>query len=858
MLFCAEAVVKEEMLAQPHTPKTQERRGRADRDARVPGPVSRRRCGQRGVYLPLVSVIAFALFFVLVALGIDTVRVKLAQSELRSKIDTICGELAHTPSQHGAALLKFRRFVNDLVATRRLRGARLEAASVSMPTMSANGFAFRSAERYDANDHSNYPPLLGSAKFGALLGTGNACVLDSKADCEFRGDVYNLSGYPPSLWNDLQNAGNTVGCEAIGSVNNLLLGERRFTVKSVFWRRVNGEWPDPVFDFKDPIATSPGLTIGVATELFTEIWDPRFRFGDSARYSYSRSFRSAVDPLGRWLYAAGFRSFSADLPEEAYPEVDSNGAPIDRFAGANSPSNSAALGGVARKTTTQSTDPWADLQVADFGTKDGPMPSDREALFVACMNPLILVRNTFLAAIVELASRNGQLRNMTEILHINPIHRAARFHVGAAAPIVNHPTRLVGFGEDLARPAYQLPFVFYHSGAPSDEYPTAGFSKNGWLNPFRDGWAAPDSGTELEWRRHHALIAAQLRSCYHMYSGSGQAGLERLSDPFTFLDNDGFEPELTAEGDEPRYRPRQRWADFPLRVSPYEPPATTGAAPPGWDQACPWADGCNAPPDSSETRRLSAGELMSVLGSTQMCPYRQSSAQLFPGPEPTIAAAYAVDSYPCPLTRRPGTYPSDELRGDINGFLQYTAGTGVALRSPGLFQLRDPTNLTRPFGTQPISAARPGPYLSSDNTRSAVLIVLHQPITDAEAAEIAPVIAAMQPAGAELNWRPITIAYFPATREEAGDISGMASAFNIDLTGDNGGVNQLFVFSPFDPRFGPPCNPDYPSRGTLSAEAESTLFHDYWACLLSNSNNSIAAYAANIFHERILRGEIKF
>jgi len=99
------------------------------------------------------------------------------------------------------------------------------------------------------------------------------------------------------------------------------------------------------------------------------------------------------------------------------------------------------------------------------------------------MGSLALVRDTLLATIVELASRDGQLRRGTEILHIN-----LKSETGSQTP----PALIAQMGDDIAVRAFQHPYLFYKT-----KYGSSETLNGGWVNPFFwSGWPDPDTNAE--------------------------------------------------------------------------------------------------------------------------------------------------------------------------------------------------------------------------------------------------------------------------------------------------------------------------------------------------------------------------
>lgn len=884
---------------------------------------------QRAVFFPLAAVIGFGLLSFLFLMVGYTGRVKLAQSELRLKADLVCG-FAAKQLVYDRIARNFQVQVTNLISEEALRFSELQEAVLIMPTMPEDG-SFEFIDRYNPQYADVSPPVGGDSlvTFPSVSFPSCGYNADGQEICKLarsvRPYVENASTreFPLSFWNNIYNAGNSVGCKFKAKIASNLISESflallddsdsEIEVKAVWWSPVRG--PAPVFDALDPIGTSPGLTIAVGTELFTTSFDRRFRFKDE--------IANTVDPIKRvfgsnsrprdLLSGVGNLSATDGQPQvnlPTYPPGNSNPLLNPIIPEIDRASRRFLWGSKPRSASGSE---GALSEGFSFASGLSESPSERDGLLTACMNPLVLVRNTFLSAIVELASRHGQLRRMTEILHMNPMHRHESYYAPQYRP--NFPVQMVGFGQDLAQPAFQLPYVFYHSGASGREFPNpANYKwfkdglkydrthKNGFINPFStqlsgvtvSGWTRGGNRNDFG-VKHHALIAGQLRYCYGLYSPTG---IERYGAHQNFLNQGGL---FEAEPYEDHRKPTGEW-------QPVRSRATRSRH---WDQECQYP-GCN--PNQQRRELLTAGELVSILGSTQMCPYSQvppsSSANYFTSTNPPVAELSGAK--PCPLTVPPvmggyniseawsgnadDGYASLELIPDVAGTLNYIVdrsvgfSAGKAIRSPGLFPIN--ANLGLPLSQSPFSE---GSYVYPPaNKSSPILFVLHQPMPtndrvtlpsggiierDIAIKEVQEIVKAMQMAR---PIRPITIIYMPSTYIDHISVSTIASAFSVKLDEDTGqlededGVHysaeghnaapiMLFNVSPYDEFWGPLCGgpgEDASADGSSSAggtsRTQAEIFQDYWHCLLTSDTNNITALATKVFSERIVRRELKF
>ena len=809
---------------------------------------------QSGIFMPLVAAVAIGFLSLLFLLAGFTGRVKLAQSEIRAKIDLACGDVAKQVT-YSDKINSFAKQVNYFLDSESLRYAEVLEANLVIPTMpQSDDFGFYA--------DGTYSEPVGAGDVRIISGCGS-----TDGVCKVYREVIDDSAkYPPGFWDNIRNAGHTLSCEFKVRVKNDFLSpfflsllqeeDSEIVLKSMWWSPVRG--PSPVYNAVNPISTSPGLTIAIGTQMYTSAMDKRFRFKDTSEYENYNPLKKAFP-----VSAAGkFNFFQEDQLSFTLPPSYASGNPV--FSAATEiPATPRLPPGVWNFPLDKSS--WKKQEASGLPPF---VSSALDEYLTACMNPAILVRNTFLSTIVELAARHGQLRNMTEILHMNPMHRHPDFYPSDERK-PNLPVKLVSFGEDLAKSSFQLPYVFYHSGNPGSEYPNPllsgkTYQKSGWINPFQSasasGWS-PQSNVDVA--KEHSLIAGQLRYCHSLYT---PGALKRYEERLSFLhQGSNFQPGVYEEG----------WGDVRQR------PHTSSANPQFWDQKCQYQGLTDCSPEDGAKEPLTAGELVSILGSTQMCPYRYEDPRLC---HDTVSANYAghssADSY------------YYELKPDIYGTLRYIFGQDLAIKSPGIFPLTQNTTAPRPF-----SSSR---YEIAQNLNSSVLLLFHEsPLVDAEGDGSQPSIADIQDmveymllsgadAGLPTKIRPITVVYMPTTYEGSLRFNDVQDAFSKLLSEDifdeaiyfeNSREKLLapvltFNVSPYDAEWGPRCggpgepDSDDPDAGTVAVDGTWTkgtvskkqdeIFRDYWHCLLTDEGSHIASLALNLFSERILNRQLKF
>ncbi len=404
---------------------------------------------------------------------------------------------------------------------------------------------------------------------------------------------------------------------------------------------VRGYFPD-----HDPTAPNssdfPGITIAVSTHMTTSRTRSKFVF------DWNRSYTPAYDPADEYY-----------LSDYIGPSATSVVATPNFTAAPVLPAAPVVGGLIMPDPVGPREDPPESYWNGTFTEEVNPV-NQYDDFATACMNPLVLVRNAFLRTFVELAARHGQLRRSTEIVHIGTHDRNVGT-VDVLPTTVARPTVIVPYTQDLLNASYQIPFVTFNGGRYNPDPAVDGINK--WVDspwafglptqgPVKPFAANTNQWVTDDWRKFQSLVAGQLRSCYHLYRC--QAGASSCSFPW-------IQP-VFPHGPDPEGSPgfiNLRLFDgyFEGQES-YNPREATlmDASSKSWEQ--------------SSNDGLRATDLVSMLGSTQLCPYE---GPVIPG-EGTDACL-----------KPEGSFPSYDLRPDYRGLVQYLSNSYKAFASPGLF-----------------------------------------------------------------------------------------------------------------------------------------------------------------------------
>ena len=909
--------------------------------------------GEEGVLLPLLAIMSVLVLSVLVGLGFDSAKIKRASTALTEQNEILCRTVAARAVIQKEAASSFQGQISQIVNGGLLpAGTTLFSARLTIPTMPGDGQfcavgdAGCTAEEpfvSDRNGH-NFGDLGITACDLRCSDLGPSC----HSDCIFQGEVAGDPNFPPAIWSDTANAGNTATCQLDAVVKtwfprSLFSGptlSTKISARSTWWIPVRGSYSLANGDI-------PGLTLAVAPQMTTDAADPRFRFCNDSepncgsneagfpRVQYAPTdsdFRRSFDPL--YNYNPAIPKPSGFSQVQPHPITEPGGTRLiqpDPISGTIAHETYGYGGGSGDARKVPPAGYGENISCGEDPTDPNCLiPSDREQMLAACMNPAIFLRNSLLTTLAELATRHGQLRSNTEVLMVGTANRLTSGYAQSGGPVaLNNPVALVPFGQDLARAQYQLPFVTYDggtfedldgSGPGLDHSLAQSFrpAQGGQIDPWDNGKGAIDQASDAaayeRLKKHHALIANQLRYCYHLFHGTAANGKERPMPADGAIENSQFEP-VSSRPDAYGLISKARTLAYPQDASDR------------WDQENPWSSNFF---ENSRSRTLNAAELLSVLGAVQKCPYEQGGLPLidrnsnelfqvtscdgsprcppFSRANPPYAdAAYNSNYYPSGICKKPlyafGVVPTDsapavynesrratrDLRPDILGLLKYLARQAPpgafhyvdssgnqlpppsplqALKMPGLFpmayassppaelfksQLSDPWH---PLGSL---------HYSSDNASNVgrpILIVLHQRLAAGERNAIREMIDA-----GDFNGRPITVIYIPTdelnTQIHEAAVADLRQAFKISTSvlSDNREANALFILSPYIARYNPENSESiiiYPEPSPTYAGPAWARYRRYWKDLITNPKDNIDTVARNIFYSRILREDIKF
>ena len=773
------------------------------------------RRSERGVFVPLGSLVFLAVFSFIMILGIRTLLIKQAADDFRFRANQICSNLVKDQlfPVRRRALESFKQMLdaqfnnpeNPLVPPGFVRLTDVRLSIPAMPDGYFDPIGGSSAPPYLDADGDGAADALSEVEFSALGLPSCVGIAGLEQDCTYS-PLADHRYFPMQLWNNLEHAGQMVGCVFRGEVRVFFDWTESVTpVEAVYayWAPVRGSFPQ-----HDPsvpeLEQYPGVTVAVSTHMTTDASHARFRFPQYESWELD-------DPLH------GFAGAAAGFPN------------FYEHSSAAQCSGTQCLEAPERISPRFQSADWVDAQPGHEVNKGAAgAPSDYMEMRAACANPLTLVRNAFLTTVIELASRHVQLRSSLELLHVGTQNR----NVQRAADLSSEPglpTVMVPFGADLLRPdltpgaaagSYQLPYITFYGGREDGSDIPAGFGRptNGFVNPFAD------SGMSEDWRKHLALIAGQLRFCHHLYQCN-----------------------YDYEGGSPACPPQLISRIYPLNTysaqleSPdYEPVAALrstdlASGNTAWDQRCPWGGpGCRSGGGTVRPGNagLTAAELVAALGSTQLCPYRHYSSELTPN-----------------LCEKPGFDATErvtnDLRPDYRALVSYLEQGAFAVRSPGLFPQRAgylwPEHQGRPFADEA--------YVSAVHPTTPLLLVTHQPPSESDAQAVHQLLSG----NSIWQQRPITVIFIPSGIEQASAVDRLYFAFRARSDGsDTNYHNRVYVISPYT---------EGVARWDMSDPDRD--FQEYWLELISpgsylSQEQSIMWRAVRIFDQLLLKNERKF
>jgi len=868
---------------------------------------------------------------ILLVLGVDTVMARKAAVDLRRFTNELCRSTAVSSITPTEAAYSFSQRLNALtydsqtgqsLTSDLIPNVQITAAHLIIPTYDP---AISGEDQSIVETPRSFTEL-GIEKCNGI-NDGGDCVFHGNVSLTSGDDVSTsyvdefLNGrFPasPEFWSGQKDQSIAIGCEVHGKVTGLYFLNRLMggsEISSLQSRAVMAKTLRNVAGV--PVH---GLTVAIAPQMTTEAADPRFRFSSAAdnlggeflyEFGYNEDFLERYDPLLWFNHHAdaddpaslvvpapytGRSAVPAFLKESTYQSYTHH-----QPAGCN-PLQSPCLVKLYRTNAMSSTKNYVppasstpkagSVEVSDraiiqangqptsnFFVQDHPLAnpidhglvlSQREERLASCMNPLILVRNQFLATVVQLASRTGSLRNATSLYLVPPYDRDIDT-IGMMPNGKNFPVNLNAFStpaesgapRDLTNATFQLPFVVYRS--PKDFAGIVGYEPQfvpvpivnetyGVVSPFPQFGQTPNQH-QLQ---HHALLAEQLRECYMLYRNSYTTpqGINfrgiHLPSLSPFIGNLGFTDSENSSGsyDWPlaglaNVLPN-RLLNLHAKAYPWIPPnVPANPNPPSPSEG--WQDG---------NRFLNGAEVVGMIGSIQRAPAINAFKIDF-GPSYRVAAK-PPQPEPGAIAPLPNT-PSLDLKPDLIGLLTALGNSeeGWIKNSPGLA-------LT-------ITLAVNAPVQVENSTH--VLLVLHTRLFPKEAETI--FTAFKQPENKGLRNRRMTIVYMPANAIDAsnGAIKLLRKAFYIDTNivkdvgdpADDEGVDdrfrQLIVFSPYDQKYAGLLGviPGAASNIWVPYQ-DSQLFAKFWAYLLSENNpeRNIRTAAHQFMKDQVFANGVKF
>lgn len=816
-----------------------------------------------GVYLPALAVISTSIIAVIFLLTFNTLLLRRASAHFRDVAETICVNTATDPYSHLAesAAEVFTESVNAAFATSQLQAFvdinrfELTRARLVLPVMN-EGVDF------------HYNTSGGTPQFNAAIDL-TACTVAS--ECEFQGFAYTTSPrpFPAFVMHERASTGNTYGCEFEAKVRvfnlfgifdgmaNTDIDGDEITMRTfyAYHKMINGRFPN--YNPSNITATeAPGLTIAISTHLPTDPVDVRYQFTN------------------------------ANLIDRFSPVNGVNATPSD-FSGLGTNLTNA----ITEKTfTAGSLVGWPGLAATTnfAGTFDF---SEAYEMAVACMNPVVLVRNTFLSVLLQHASRNGYLRGSTEILHVGTQHRtfdtsaapAWPADVNATPRYLNAPVQLVPFGSDLLRPpngtSYQLPYIFYDTGGgpanwgnatevpdatnhptlppdnlPVDAYranaglsgdylqgihpavPEFGYTFFGRINPWASNGTATKSHraagrSHPEWQSFHSILANQLRVCAHFYQNAGAASA--INVPQVAIYNAAFEPEEFNDNGvtfEPVFNPNQ---PDPDQRCPFDSVGSAQLINLN-DPSCePAITSEYLPKPYTNHSGVDAISLVGMLGSTQSCPIRSlvrdgANNQMLDSDGDGVGDTACVK-------------PAEDLRPDYRGLMQYLSGisNAEAVRSPGIFPI---TSDAIPAVGAPFRPFNFNFYAAAANQNTPLLLVTHKAPRSSEATALRNWFESTTAIADMWSQRRIIVVFIPYNDDELSRAGDLASAFRAtyDAQAEAAGTcsatcaadedfkNVVIIFDPRDPDGEGNPDADY-CDGTACTAAELQAYWNQFA-----------------------------
>jgi len=766
------------------------------------------RTAEGGVIIPIVAVMSLAIIATLSILGLETTRMKQSATVLRGETERICKNVARSATIPADAVALFSREINLLPKIdpfTRITGAKLTLPLPLDASGLSNGlngvfYDFSDTQKTTCNTAAkafDLPPTdspsLPFKEIDSSLRCYNTTAAPTLNDCVFAHDICDRSqtppladpNYPPSMWSDIQNAANTVGCEITAEVDRVLSfgapsTTRQVSAKAAWWIPVRARAPylsDFGLSTTSP-SSFPGLSLGIATQMTTWPGDPTTAGGTVVgdnRFNFS-------------AYSPTFASWNPRRTPQAGENPQRLNLTPTNFQltmALSYPSSSYGIGSIQVPPS-----PSVLLDSAPSRASD--------EYLTACVNPLVMIRNMITSSIVELAARHGQLRNLTQVTSINPRHKGD----SAWANAMNRPVEIVRFGEDLTNESYQHPFVTAYI---DETVQGLGTSPSGFLLPWQltDGtpryYYPPNAQENPQRLKRDTFLAQQLRYCFHLWDS-----------------------DLVPRPGLPLHRSLSLLPmEFGFLASLQNPPSSNPNDPTfyrTWDYGLPWG-GSNT---SGVSRLLNGAEVVQSLGSTQLCPVSQDPGGVFN----------------CKMTQ---FNPTNDLEPDLKAFLDHQLGNLSAYPSPGLFH---PTNASNGEISLVTELNPSSPMYRASNTvpvppRSVVVIVTTKGLFDAAGStyhtDIVSRVQSLNAVG-----RPVVIVFIPATGADSNTAPNYCAALrrgpDCSSPGLNADSNRLFLLSPYSMEYG----------GTYNGATEGETFIKFWQDLLTESSVTQDLFAPRI------------
>jgi hypothetical protein len=766
---------------------------------------------ERAVVLPLFSVIALSIFAVLVILGLNSYIVRQATEDLRSRVNTICAESISSDFFFVGREALEQTFKNSAkqfqTAIEPRSYVKLESLHFLLPNLPDSSW-FNSLEDTNVPYQSHaiaYSSLIGKSCSGFASDSTSSDSTSMNNDCMFYGDsTFFPQGYiPENLINNTFHARHALVCAASAEIKRILLSPLSVKVSSAYKKELAGHFPLDSLPLQGlrKLSEQKGLILAVAPHLTTNSQLSKFRFSNSLAVGLKKLF----DPLNNYQPGKAQGFLNVQKTQTNFQLINISG----KVQTLTKPDRISAKFHAAE---------WLgnNDQISSFSNPN--KPDDYQEFLTACMNPLVLARNAFLATLTQLFEKHGNLRSSTEVLLIGTKHRNVPNEISLSVP--NQPSVIVPFGADLLRPdldqsnqspaaMYQTPYVIYHSGdlqtnlVLNQQKPPIemGEPKAGMIDPT-------NNPVVNQFAKHQALIAGQLRFCNHLYTCSGAAGEDCSGSLARFLPEQLYDQSL----DSPDYK----------GVLALRPKFGSMA----WDQDCPFGLGPNCADGGGDFNSrprfsgLTATEVLASLGTIQSCPYEQQYENVL-----CQKPIYNSD---------PNVNMSRDLQPDYLGLMRYLSGLDMAVTAPGFSKLTSPVNLSKPYD----SMENPNIYQSAKNYRAPLLIITHQLPHLSEIQEIARILEN------DRRWltRSITIIFIPYEPAQEVDVNGLERFEIAFKLRDPLYSNKLYVFSPSE--VGLPLTSDNYLRywqGLLDTESEPLL----------NSEQSVVYKALNLFNAKL-------